>query len=135
MSIRSALRLFRGSIDAVPPGAARPTMTMWYDPGGVLPPVSWAPQSTFETHWDWGYWSALEIPAVWKARMLISQMIGRMPLGAWKGLDAVTPIPPLLAQPNPPEDRTNTVAAWVCDLLDHGNAVGIYVQRPRDPRS
>ena len=25
----------------------------------------------------------------------------------------------------PGEDRANTIAAWVCDLLDHGNAIGL----------
>jgi HK97 family phage portal protein len=132
MGLRNALKLLRGdaeyraSADAVPLGAPRPSMTMWYDPGGMLPPVSWAPYSgEFETHWDWAAWSAMHIPGVWRARMLISQSIGGMPLGAWKQLEQVTPVPPILAEPRPGEDRANTVAAWVCDLLDHGNAIGV----------
>jgi HK97 family phage portal protein len=127
MGLRSALALFRASADAVPVGAARPSMTLWYDAGGMAPPVSWAPFSgEFETHWDWYTQFALAIPGVWRARMLISQSIGGMPIGAWRGTDAVEPLPTVLRQPNPDEDRVNTVAAWVCDLLDHGNAVGIY---------
>ena len=55
--------------------------------------------------------------------MLISQAIGAMPIGEWKG-NTEQPATKWLTQPNPNEARSNTVAAWVCDLLDHGNAVG-----------
>jgi HK97 family phage portal protein len=130
MGVRNAYRMFRASANAVPPGAARPSMTMWYDPGGVRPPVSWAPQSgEFETHWDWDLSWAVAIPAVWRARLLISQAIGDMPLGAWEGTQEL-PLPGVLRQPNPPEDRCSTIAAWVCDLLDHGNAVGQIIHQP-----
>jgi HK97 family phage portal protein len=130
MGWRKALRLYRGTADAVPPGAYRPTMTQWYDPGGVAPPVSWAPRTgEFETHWDWSLSWAVAIPGVWRARMLIAQAIGAMPIGAWEGNQAM-PLPAVLRQPNPPEDRCATVAAWVCDLLDHGNAVGRIVHQP-----
>jgi HK97 family phage portal protein len=121
-------REFRAMIDATPPGAARPSSTFWARPG--LPPVSWAPSTgVFETHWDWQASDAMAIPAVWRARMLISQAIGGMPLGAWKGSVALEPVPSLLAEPNPGEDRCSTVAAWVCDLLDHGNALGYVTER------
>lgn len=104
-------------------------MTLWHDPGGLRPPVSWAPFSgEFETHWDWDCFSALSVPGYWRGRMLISQAIGGMPLGAWRDLESVTPTPTVLREPYPGEDRCNTVAAWVCDLLDHGNAVGIVEQ-------
>lgn len=117
-----------GEILATPPGAARPSTTFWWRP--PLPPVSWAPRSgEFETHWDWNLTDALGIPGVWRARMLISQAIGGMPLGAWKGSVAVEPAPTLLVEPCAGEDRASTVAAWVCDLLDHGNAFGIVTSR------
>jgi HK97 family phage portal protein len=134
MGLSKALALFRSAdpwdkISATPPGAARPTMTMWWDPGGRLPPVSWAPRSgEFETHWDSWLWSMLGIPGVWRARMLISQAIGGMPIGSWRG-ELPTEAPAILREPNPGEDRCATVAAWVCDLLDHGNAVGIITAR------
>ena len=116
--------------EQVPLGAPRPSMTMWYDPGGVMPPVSWWPSSgEFETHWDWDHWTALAIPGVWRARMLISQSIAGMSIGAWRGQVAIEPLPALLAEPNPGEDRVNTIAAWVCDLLDHGNAVAQVTAR------
>src|SRR6478609_6217884 len=122
----NAIRLFRASADAVPPGAPRPSMTMWYDPGGVRPPVQWAPVSgEFSTLWDWQACLVLGIPAVWRARMLISQSIGGMPVAAWRGAEQVDPLPVVLREPCPGEDRANTVAAWVCDLLDHGNAFGV----------
>src|SRR6478672_8435992 len=70
--LETASRLFRASADAVPPGAPRPSMTLWYDPGGVRPPVQWAPASgEFSTLWDWQACLVLGIPAVWRARMLI----------------------------------------------------------------
>lgn len=132
MGIRSALAMFRqselwpGVVQPVPAGALRPSMTLWYDPGGAAPPVSWVPGTgEFETHWDWAMNAYLALPGVWRARLPISQSIGAMPIGAWRDLAAVTPLPSLLAEPNPGEDRANTVAAWVCDLLDHGNAFGI----------
>lgn len=127
MKLRNALSLFRASTSAVPPGAARPTVTLWHDPGGTRPPVSWAPVSgQFETHWDWDCFSALSVPGYWRGRMLISQAIGGMPLGAWRDLVAVEPTPSILREPVPGEDRCNSVAAWACDVLDHGNAVGVY---------
>jgi HK97 family phage portal protein len=111
-------------IQATPPGAPRPSTTLWWRPG--LPPVQWAPVSgEFETHWDWNLRDALGLPGVWRARMLISQAIGGMPIGAWRHDVAVEPTPRLLAEPRPGEDRAATVAAWVCDLLDHGNAFGV----------
>lgn len=136
MGLRSALRLFRSAnwfddrvdqmVQATPAGAMRPTSTLWFDPGGVRPPVSWLPGTgEFETHWDWASADLLSIPGVWRARLLISQAIGQMPLGAFRGIEPVAPLPMILREPVPGEDRANTIAAWVCDLLDHGNAIGI----------
>lgn len=134
MGLGRALRLFRSAdpwdkISATPPGAMRPTSTMWWDPGGRLPPVTWMPRTgEFETHWDSWWFSMLGIPGVWRARMLISQAIGGMPIGSWRA-DQPTDPPAILREPNPGEDRFNTVCAWVCDLLDHGNAIGVITAR------
>lgn len=133
MGIRNALRI--RAANAVPPGAPRPSMTMWWDPGGTLPPVSWVPPAgMFETHWDWDLISAFAVPGYWKARMLISQAIGGMPLGAWKGTDQLEPTPAVLREPSGGEDRCTTVAAWVGDLLDHGNAIGFVAARDAEGR-
>ena len=117
-------------------------MTMWYDPGGVRPPVSWAPVSgEFQTHWDADAWSAFAVPGYWRGRMLISQAIGGMPLAGWRGLTQLSPTPTVLTAPNGAmgEDRCATVAAWVGDLIDHGNAVGFWIRRSdldeRSPRT
>jgi HK97 family phage portal protein len=123
--------LFRAST-AVPDGP-RPSMTLWWDPGGVRPPVSWWPASgEFQTHWDMDLVDAMAVPGYWRARLLISQAIGGMPLGSWQSLVKDDPTPPVLVAPNPDEDRCATVAAWVADLLDHGNAVGIIDGWARD---
>lgn len=118
------------TIEATPPGAERPSTVLRFDP--PLPPVAWSPHSgEFQTFWGYGAADALSIPAVWRARQLISQSIGGMPLGAWRkdGTEELDPIPRLLDEPNLGEDRCSTVAAWVCDLLDHGNAFGVVAQR------
>lgn len=122
--------LFRATT-AVPDGP-RPTMTMWYDPSGVRPPVSWWPASgDFATHWDFALADAMAIPGYWRARLTISQSIGGMPLGSWTDL-VKDPTPAVLMAPNPDEDRVATIAAWTADLLDHGNAVGLIDGWERD---
>lgn len=121
----NGLRLMRARTAAVPPGAERPSTTLWWNPGGQGV-AQWSPASgMFETHWDWGLSGALAVPAYWRGRQLISQSIGAMPLAAWQGLERVEPTPMVLREPCPGEDRCVTVAAWVADLLDHGNAFGL----------
>jgi HK97 family phage portal protein len=129
--MRRRLReLFRATTGV--PDGPRPSMTLWWDPGGARPPVSWWPASgEFQTHWDMDLVDALAVPGYWTARLKISQAIGGMPLGSWTGL-VKDPPPPVLASPNPDEDRCATVAAWVADLLDHGNAIGIIDGWERD---
>jgi HK97 family phage portal protein len=116
---------YRASADAVPPGAPRPSTTLWLNPGGQGIAQWWPQSGDFTTLWDWQTSAALGIPAVWRARMSISQAIGQCPIGAWRGIEQIDPLPIVLREPNPGEDRCNTVAAWVCDLLDHGNAFGV----------
>jgi len=123
-------------IEATPPGAARPSVTYWNPRPGRTPPVAWWPATgEFASLWDYQLSEALALPGVWRARMTISQAIGGMPLSAWKGTTLVEPTPSLLSQPNPDEQRQNTVAAWVCDLLDHGNAVGVVTRRDSEGRA
>lgn len=136
MAKKAKRKQFRASIDAVPPGAARPSMTMWYDPGGMRPPVSWWPSSgEFQTHWDSQAWSAFAVPGYWRGRLLLSQAIGGMPLAGWKGLEQLTPTPLVLREPAAGEDRCTTVAAWVGDLIDHGNAIGFVAARNAEGRA
>lgn len=116
---------------AVPDG---PRPTSVFIPGG-LPPATWWPASgEFQTHWDFDLTMAMAIPGYWRGRQLISQAIGGMPLAGWDGPVQVTRRgTEMLAEPNPGEDRCTTVAAWVGDLIDHGNAVGIVDgSRPGD---
>lgn len=126
--IRVPVALYRAVTG--PPSGPRPSMTMWWDPAGVRPPVSWWPGSgEFETHWDTDLVSAFAVPGYWKGRLTITQAIGGMPLGAWKGLEQITPTPGVLVEPEVGVDRCTTIAAWVGDLVDHGNAVGFYQGR------
>ena len=116
-------RLFR-AMTQVPTGP-RPSTTFWYDPAGSLPSVQWSPSSgMFQTFWDAELFQACTVPGYWRARFHITESVGAMPLAAWKGVVQVEPTPKVLQKPNIAEDRLSTVAAWVGDLLDHGNAVG-----------
>lgn len=82
--------------------------------------------------WTTGdYAFALAIPGAWRAAMLISDLIGRLPWNAYTDTatgqaELVTPTPPLLEQPDPTDDRMSTFSAWALDLVHHGNALGIY---------
>ena len=123
-------RAFRALIEATPPGAARPSSVLAWNP--PAPPATWYPHDgTFDVHWDWTAADALAVPGVWRARMLISQSIGGMTLSAWRGTTEVAQ--DILERPYPEEARSNTIAAWVCDLLDHGNAFGRKVFTLEDP--
>lgn len=80
------------------------------------------------------YRGAMSIPGAWRAAILISDLLGGVPWGAFDELDdgeavKVRPTPPLLAKPAPPDNRMTTFSSWALDLVWHGNAVGVVAAR------
>lgn len=82
------------------------------------------------------YSGAMSIPGAWRAAILLSDLLGSIPWHAYQdvaGTDEIlTPTPPLLAQPSPPDNRMTTFSSWALDLIWHGNAVGLVAARNLD---
>ena len=103
--------------------------TIVIGPGGAYP--------------DWGqqgpYRGVLQIAAAWRASLLLSDLLGRLPWDEYRDPpDAdpddppqLQPTPPILDQPAPPDTRMVTFSSWGLDALFHGNAVGIVADRDR----
>ena len=98
-------------------------------PGGQYP--SWSGAGPYR--------GTLAIAAAWRASMLLSDLLGRLPWDEYRtavGSDPDAPpeklpVPPLLEQPAPPDTRMVTFSSWGLDGLFHGNAVGIIADRDR----
>lgn len=86
---------------------------------------------------DWstpGYQGGMGIPGAWRAALLIADALGSVPWHAYRRIGEgpavrLTPTPPLLDQPSPPETRVTTFSSLALDLLWHGNAVGLVASR------
>lgn len=88
---------------------------------------------------DWptsSYRGGMSIPGGWRASLLLSGLLAGVPWNAFRppvGNDPsprmVTPAPPLLQQPNPPETRFTSFRSMALDYLWHGNGIGIYAAR------
>lgn len=82
-----------------------------------------------------GLWAlGMSIPAAWRASTLIADLIGGLPWAAYadrpgRPTEKLEPTPELLETPHPPFTRVTTVAAWVLDLLWHGNSIGVVADR------
>lgn len=90
---------------------------------------------------DWGYGGeyrgGMSLPGAWRAATLVSDLLGGVPWYAYReraGLpvEQITPTPPLLLQPAPPDTRMTTLSSMVLDLIWHGNAVAIIAERNKD---
>jgi len=82
----------------------------------------------FEGNWAGVYVdqeTALGVPAIWRGVTLISDAIGAMPLHSYRGNKIVEPTPPILARPNPPYTRMETISAMAAALLVHGNYIAV----------
>jgi Phage portal protein len=103
-------------------------------PGGAYP--EWGGQGPYK--------GVLQIAAAWRASLLLSDLLGRLPWDEYRSPpgagDGATseetppvqlPTPPVLEQPAPPDTRMVTFASWGLDALFHGNAIGIYADRDR----
>lgn len=88
--------------------------------------------------WSYGtYQGAMSIPGVWRATMLLADLIGQLPWHAYRQraggpVEMLDPPPPLLEQPAPPDVRMTTFTSMAMDLLLHGNAVALIAARSRD---
>jgi HK97 family phage portal protein len=80
------------------------------------------------------YRGGMTIPGAWRAALLISGLLGQVPWHAYREragnpIERITPTPPLLDQPAPPDTRMTTFSSWGLDLIWDGNAVGIIAAR------
>src|SRR5215217_2259563 len=87
---------------------------------------------------DWvssaGYRGAMAIPGVWRATLLLADIIGGLPWHAYRQRAGQPPVrleptPPLLERPLYPDTRMTTFSGWAMDLLHHGNAIGLWAAR------
>jgi phage portal protein BeeE len=107
-------------------------------PGGFSPGSDGA-EFAFVNGLPWtstggNYRAALSIPGVWRATLLLSDLIGGLPWHAYRQRvdgppQRLDPAPPLLDRPNPPDVRMTTFSGWVMDLLLNGNAIGLWADR------
>jgi HK97 family phage portal protein len=78
------------------------------------------------------YRGGMAIPGAWRSALLLSDLLGSVP---WHGfrqragrpVEMLTPTPPLLEQPSPPDSRMTTFSSWALDLIWEGNAVAVIV--------
>ena len=80
------------------------------------------------------YGPGLALPGAWRASLLLSDLLGQVPWNAFREPPGgpeqiISPRPPLLQQPAPPETRMSTISSWALDLIWHGNAVGVIAAR------
>ena len=98
-------------------------------PGGAYP--SWGGSGPYR--------GAMAIAAAWRASLLLSDLLGRLPWDEYRtpaGADhdappELLPTPPVLERPAPPDTRMVTFASWGLDALFHGNAIGLIADRDR----
>lgn len=103
--------------------------TIVIGPGGAYP--EWGSQGPYR--------GALQISAAWRASMLLSDLLGRLPWDEYRSAapgdpdepPELLPTPPILDQPAPPDTRVVTFSSWGLDALFHGNAIGIFADRDR----
>jgi HK97 family phage portal protein len=102
------------------------TYTIFTDGG----PGMYADWSLGEYH----YLGGMNIPGAWRAATLLSDIIGGLPWNAFRDLgpdptNLITPTPPLLMQPCPPDTRMTTFSSLALDLIWEGNAIALIAAR------
>lgn len=89
---------------------------------------------------DWAtssaYRGAMQIPGAWRAATFRSGVLGMLPWHGYRKLprqpeELITPTPPLLEQPNPPDTRLTTFASTALDYIWHGNGIWVIAARDR----
>ncbi|MCF7548907.1 phage portal protein [Pseudonocardia sp. WMMC193] len=85
--------------------------------------------------WDNGaYRGGMSIPGAWRAATLLADLLGGVPWHAYEERPdgpavRVSPRPPLLEQPAPPDTRVTTFSSQALDLIWEGNAIGVVAAR------
>lgn len=88
--------------------------------------------------WSYGeYQGGMSIPGAWRAASLLSNLLGGVPWEAYRDLgpapiNKITPTPPLLSQPAPPDTNVTTFSSMALDLIWEGNAIALIAERGRD---
>jgi len=89
---------------------------------------------------DWAtssaYRGAMQIPGAWRAATFRSGVLGMLPWFGYRKVPRqpevlITPTPPLLEQPNPPDTRLTTFASTALDYIWHGNGLWLVAARDR----
>lgn len=89
---------------------------------------------------DWAtssaYRGAMQIPGAWRAATFRAGLLGMLPWHAYRKLprrpeELITPTPPLLEQPQPPDTRFTTFASTALDYVWHGNGLWVIAARDR----
>ncbi len=88
---------------------------------------------------DWSYGEfqgGMGIPGAWRASLLLSDLLGAVPWHAYREraggpAEQLSPNPPLLDQPSPPDARVTTFSSLALDLIWHGNAIAVIAARDR----
>lgn len=80
------------------------------------------------------YRGGMSVPGAWRSALLLSDLIGSVPWHAYRSVggrpvELMTPTPPLLDQPAPPDTRMTTFSSLALDLIWEGNAVGLIAAR------
>jgi HK97 family phage portal protein len=80
------------------------------------------------------YRGGMSIPGAWRASTMLAGLLGQVPWNAYRELPGrpeqlITPRPPLLEQPAPPDTRMTTFSSWMLDYIWHGNGVGVVAAR------
>lgn len=83
------------------------------------------------------YQGGMSIPGAWRAATLLSDLLGGVPWHAYREragrtAELLTPTPPLLEQPAPPDTRMTTISSMALDLIWHGNAIAVIATRNRE---
>lgn len=96
---------------------------------------TWTVVDNLAPDWSYGgYQGGMSIPGASRAALLLADLLGAVPWSAYREKagshgEKVSPIPPLLDQPAPPETRVATLTSLALDLLWHGNAVAVIATR------
>lgn len=80
------------------------------------------------------YRGGMSIPGAWRASILISDLLGSVPWDAFRQraggpVELLTPRPPLLEQPSPPDTQMTTISSLALDEIWNGNSIEIIAAR------